>query len=86
MRSLLVSLMVAAASLSIASEAKADDAASATSQRGVITVPGFVIYGRLPKPTVAVEIDRIAPRFASSETSLPLLDRIEGSVYEALFF
>jgi hypothetical protein len=86
MRALLVSMMVAAASLSIASEARADDASPSTSQRGVITVPGFVIYGRLPRPTVAVEIDRIAPKFASSETSLPLLDRIEGTVYEALFF
>lgn len=88
MRTLLVSLVVA--SLSISMEARADEgvaAAKATpAQRNVITIPNTIVYGRWVRPCVSVEIDRIAPAFTSTETSLPLLDRIEGTVYGALFF
>ncbi len=80
MKTILTSLLVVAAA-GLSNVALADDA----SPRGTITLGTTIVYGRLPRPQVAFEIERLTPSFSASSESLRVLDRIEKAVYEDLF-
>lgn len=77
--------VAAAAVLSLASGADAQNKASGGSQRGVITLAEVTITGRIQKPIAAVDVSRIQPKLTLAELRQPFLDRIEQAIYKEPF-
>ena len=62
------------ASLLAASLASADEQKKATP---AITIPDTIIVGRAPKPSAAVDVNKVAPKLTLTAMRQPFVDRIE---------
>ena len=72
---------VALAAMTLSGAALADDAATP----GVTTLPTTVIYGRVQRPSVVLEVRRIEPWVAVKELSRPRVGNAEDATKRAPF-